>query len=241
VKRSADELGIPRVISPLDRHALEEALRIKDSRGGRVTVLSMDTPAAWEVLRETLALGADRAILLSHPALAGADTLATARCLAAAIKRLGEFDLILCGAWSYHGNTGQVGPQVAELLGIAHVSFATKLEFVAPDRLRARSEWNGNYVIVEAGLPLLVTVTESINIPRHVSLMGIVRARDREVLQWGLENLGLSPEQVGLAGSPSRVAGVSTLPLQRRGEVLQGDEEEVVRRLVQNLRELAVL
>ncbi len=241
VKRNADALGIPRVISPLDRNALEEALRVKDSRGGRVTVISMDTPAAAEVLKETLALGADRAILLSDRALAGADSLATARSLAAAIRQMGPFDLILCGAWSYHGNTGQVGPQIAELLELPHVSFVTRLDFVAPDRVRARSEWEDRYTVVEAGLPVLVTVTETINVPRHVSLMGIVRARDKQVAQWGLADLGLAPEEVGLAGSPSRVAGAAELPSRRRAEVLGGDDAEVARLLVARLRELAVV
>jgi len=239
--RCADEMGIPRVISTLDRHALEEALRIKDARGGRVTVLSMDTPAACDALRDTLAFGADQAILLSDPALAGADSLATARTLVSAINRLGSFDLVICGAWSYHGNTGQVGPQMAELLQLPHVSFVAELSFETPTKLLARSEWEGDFVVTEVELPVLITVVESINTPRHASMMGILQARDKQVLQWGLEKIGLKPEMVGLSGSPSLVVGSTTLQSARGGEILQGDDEEVVRQLVQNLRKLGLI
>lgn len=239
--RQADKLGIPRVISTLDRHALEEALRIKDSREAGVTVLSMDTPAACEALRDALALGADRAILLSDPALGGADSLATARTLVSAIDRLGGFDLVLCGAWSYHGNTGQVGPQMAELLRLPHVSFAAELKFETPTRLRVRSEWEGDFVVIEVDLPALITMVETMNTPRHASMMGILQARGKQVLQWGLEGIGLQPEVVGLAGSPSRVVGSTTLESKRAGEMLTGDEGEAVRQLVQKLRQLAVL
>ncbi len=241
VKRRADELAVPRVISPLDRHALEEALRIKEMLSGRVTVISMDTEAACDVLKETLALGADQAILLSDRTFAGADTLATARTLGAAIRSLEQYDLIICGSWSYHGNTGQVGPQLAEILGIAHVSFVTHLEFVNQSRLRLRSEWEDHFVVVEAELPLLITVTEAINEPRHASLMGILRAREKQLLRWGLKEVGLSVQKVGLSGSPSRVVGVSSLKSQRKGDILGGESEEAVNKLIQKLHELSVL
>jgi electron transfer flavoprotein alpha/beta subunit len=236
VQRKADKLGIKRVISPLDRNALEQALLIKDAHGGRVTVLSMDTMAAAEVLKETLAMGADQAILLSDKALAGADTLATACALAAAIGRLGDFDLVLCGAWSYHGNTGQVGPQLAEMLGIPHISYAAQLFLSNSHSMRARSERDGCFTLYELRLPALVTVNEGINTPRQATMMGVVRARDMQVLCWGLEELSLAAEQVGLAGSPSRVTGVRPLPTTRRGEILEGDPERAVAELVSLLR-----
>lgn len=239
--RQADQLGIPRVISTMDRHALEEALRIKDSRGGQVTVISMDTAAAYDSLKDTLALGADQAVLLSDRALAGADSLATSRTLVSAMNQLGSFDLILCGAWSYHGNTGQVGPQIAELLQLPHVSFVSELNFETPTRIRTRSEWESDYVVTEVELPALFTVVESINTPRHASMMGILQAREKQVLQWGLKEIGLASEMVGLAGSPSRVVGSTTLQSTRGGEILLGDEEETVRQLVQNLRKLGML
>jgi electron transfer flavoprotein beta subunit len=201
----------------------------------------MDTPAAYDALKDTLALGADQAILLSDPALAGADSLATSRTLVSGIKRLGNFDLILCGAWSYHGNTGQVGPQVAELLQLPHVSFVAELSFVDPTRLRLRSEWESDFVVTEVELPALLTVVESLNKPRHASMMGILQARDKQVHQWGLDEIGLVPEDVGLSGSPSRVVGSVTLQSMRQGEILQGEDEVAVRQLVQNLRKMGMI
>ena len=241
VRRKADEIGIPRVISPLDACALEEALRLREAHGGEVTVLTMDTRAASEVLRETLALGADRAVLVCDRSLAGADTLATARTLAAAIRSLGPYDLVLCGAWSYHGNTGQVGPQLAELLNIAHISFVSQLRFASPQRVRARSEWEDRFSVMEADLPLLVTVAEGINLPRRTSMMGILLAREKPILHLALAQLGLSAGEVGLAGSPTRVVGVSTLASKRKAQILQGDGGEPACRLIGILGESAVL
>jgi electron transfer flavoprotein beta subunit len=241
VTRGADAQGIPRVISPMDRLALDAALHVRGERPSRVTVLTMDSPAATEVLRQALALGADRAILLSDGALAGADTLATARTLAAAVGRLDGSDLLLCGAWSYHGNTGQVGPQLAALLGMAHISFATELTFLGARDLRVRREWAGRYAVVRASLPLLVTVSRPLAAPRQVSLMGIVQARTKTVEKWGLAELGLRPDQVGLAGSPSRVAGVAELSSNRRGEILGGAASEAAAILARRLREIGVM
>jgi electron transfer flavoprotein beta subunit len=161
--------------------------------------------------------------------------------LVSGIKRLGSFDLILCGAWSYHGNTGQVGPQVAELLQLPHVSFVAELSFVDPTRLRLRSEWESDFVVTEVELPALLTVVESLNKPRHASMMGILAARDKQVHQWGLDEIGLEPKDVGLSGSPSRVVGGATLQSMRQGEILQGDDEVVVQKLVQNLRKMGMI
>ena len=214
---------------------------MKEAHGGEVTVLTMDTHAASEVLREALALGADRSVLICDPALAGADTLATARTLAAAIRTLGPCDLILCGAWSYHGNTGQVGPQLAELLQIPHISFASKLDFISARTIRARSEGDNEFSILEADLPVLVTVVEAINVPRRASLLGILQARDRPILRMGLDQLDLLAGQVGLAGSPTRVVGATAVASKRRAEVIGGVSSEATSRLLEILRELAVL
>jgi len=241
VRRLADEIGIPRVIGPLDRNALEAALRLKELAGGRVRAMTMDSPAAEEALREALAWGADEAILISDPAFAGADTLATARSLAAAIRKCGPFDMVLCGAWSYHGNTGQVGPQLAAMLDVAHIPFVTHFEFVSDTRVRARSEWEGEYAIAEAGLPLLITVNETINQPRHATLMGIMGARGREILHWDAATLGLPADTVGLAGSPSRVTGIALMSTARKKEVMRGDPEAVVGQLLEKLRQEGVL
>ena len=236
VRREADRLGITRVMSPLDRHALEEALRIREARGGRVTTLTMDLPATQGVLLESLALGADRAVLLSDPAMAGADTLATARTLAAAIRKLGRHDLVLCGAYSYHGNTGQVGPQLAEMLALSHVPYVCELCFLATDSVKVTSELDDKYLIYEAKLPLLLTVTRALNEPRGISLMGIVRAREKELLAWRLADIGLEAGEVGQADSPTRVVGLSNLGVEREGRMLRGKPAEMVSGLIEHLR-----
>jgi electron transfer flavoprotein beta subunit len=228
------------VIGPLDRNALEAALRLKELAGGRVLVMTMDSPAASEALREALAWGADEAILISDPAFAGADTLATARTLAAAIRKCGPFDLVFCGAWSYHGNTGQVGPQLAAMLDVAHIPFVADFEFVSGRRLRARSEWEGEYAIVEADLPLLITVNETVN-RRDATLMGIMGARGREIIHWDAAALELPADKVGLAGSPSKVTGIAVIPTVRKKGILQGDPERVVGQLLEKLRQEGVL
>ena len=152
----------------------------------------MDTPAATEVLRQALALGADRAVLLSDRRLGGADSLATARTLAAAIRRLGPVDLVLCGAWSYHGNTGQVGPQLAELLGIAHVSFATRARVPQPTTgCGSAASWDQRYAVVEGDLPLLVTTTAAAQHAAPRVAHGHRAGPDKTVEQWGLDELGL--------------------------------------------------
>ncbi len=241
VQRQADNIGIPRVISPLDRNALEEALRIKDKWDVKITVFSMDTPAAESVLRETIALGADQAILLSDPAMAGADTLATARTLSAAVKKLNSWDLILCGAWNYHGNTGQTGVQLANFLEIPHLSYASKLDLISSSKLKVKTLWDGKYIIYEAAFPLLVTVLEDINTPRQASLGGILNAREKEVICWTCDDLDLSKDQVGIEGSPSKVTGVKKIDLTRKKEILKGDPKEKVQKLINELRKEAVL
>jgi electron transfer flavoprotein beta subunit len=241
VSREADQLGIARVMSPLDGHALEEAFRIREARGGRVTTLTMDLPAAQEVMLESLALGADRAVLLSDPGMAGADTLATARTLAAAITKLGRYDLVLCGAYSYHGNTGQVGPQLAELLSLPHIPYVCELSVLAPDCVKATSELDDRYLVYEARLPLLLTVTSALNEVRGVSLMGIVRAREKELVTWRLPDTGLEAGEAGQAISPTRVVGFSTFGAEREGQMLRGEPTAMVSGLLEHLRRRRVL
>jgi electron transfer flavoprotein beta subunit len=180
-------------------------------------------------------MGADRAILLTDPAFGGSDTLATARVLAAATEKLGHLDLILCGAFSYHGNTGQVGPQLAELLDLPCVTFVTRIELGEDHKVWARSEWENSYRVVEAELPVLLTVSGTLNRPRGVSLTGLVAARGKELLVWTAADVGVLPTEVGLAGSPTRVVGVTSIETKRARRVVEGEPGEVVRCLLEEL------
>lgn len=233
--------GVPRVISPLDKNALETALQIREKRGGSVRVVSMGSAGAAENLREALAIGADEVLFLSDPLCAGADTLATARALAAGVRYLGRFDLVLCGARSFYGSSGQVGPQVAELLGIPHVTQANGLEFIAEETLSISSGLEVGYAIVEGHLPLLVSVVKEINVPRGISLLGIVAARSKPLRVVTCADLGLSPDKVGLAGSATRMIGVFAPPNKRQGRILGGPAQEAVRTLVAELRSAGAL
>lgn len=253
VRRTAQDL----VMNLLDRHAVEEALTIRGDFGGEVTVVSMGPPEAVPALKESLALGVDRAVLLSDRAFAGADTLATSRALALGIKRLGEFDMVLAGAESSDGATGQVGAQLAELLGIPHVPKAVKIELysgVNPEPSSAGDTGRGEGVFamvtgeVECGLreyrvrlPALFTVSRKINEPKGVTMMGILKSRGKEVKVLGAADIGASPEEVGVKGSPTLIRDVEGPPPGRRGEIVSGDPDEAVRVLVEKLRAKGVL
>lgn len=234
--------GVEMVINPLDRHALEAALQIRQSLGGRVRVLSMAPLSTLEVLRETLALGADEAVLLSDRAFAGSDTLATVRVLAAGIRHWGIHpDLVLCGAESADGSTGQVGPQLAVLLGMASLSYVCGLEEVTPERVIARWQMEEGYARVEVRLPAVLTLTRTCNRPRGITMLGVVQARSKPLSVWTAADLGIDPSQVGLSGSPTQMGDIWMPESGRRQEILPGKPTEAVQALLERLRELAVL
>lgn len=233
--------GIPIIISPLDKNALEEALRIKEARGGKVTVISMGPANTVEVLASAFALGADEAVLLTDRAFAGADTLATAYALASGIKKLGNFDLILLGNESLDGSTGQVGPQVAEFLDIPHVTNVEKIDFVDENILRVRSKIEFGYMVIETRLPVALAVTKEINEPRIPSVFGALWATEKEAKQWSADGVGVDKDRIGLSGSPTYVPEVSTIEVQRRSEILKGKPAEIAKQLVEKLRADGVL
>lgn len=243
VRKVLQREGVETILNPLDRHALEAALQIRERLGGRIRTLSMAPPSAAEVLRETLALGADEALLLTDRAFAGADTLATAYVLAAGIRRWGMPDLVLCGAESVDGSTGQVGPQLAHFLGFAHLTYVCGLEEVTPERLVARWRMEDGYARVEVRLPAVLTVTREANRPRGMSLMGVVQARNRPLHVWSAVDLAgeIDPALCGLQGSPTQMGDMWMPQTGRRQERLVGEPEEVVRALLERLRALAVL
>lgn len=233
--------GIPNVLGLLDRCALEEALRIRDRHGGKVTVVSMAPASTSETLYQTLAMGADEVILLSDRGFAGADTLATSYVLAAGIKRLGQYDLVLCGDKSLDVGTGQVGPQVAEFLGIPHISHVQKLDLLQGGRVRVKAKTDDGHIILETDLPAVLAVHKGINEPRLISLMGLVEARGKEIKVWGASDLELDLSRVGLAGSPTQVAQVFMPQRKRRGELLQGETGEMVGSLLTRLERAGVM
>ena len=233
--------GIPSVINPIDMYALEEALRLKEKHGGNVTVISMAPPTAIDNLREAIAMGADEAILLSDRSFAGADTLATSYVLAAGIRKLGKFDLILCGNRSLDGGTGQVGPELAEFLGIPHITNVRKIDFINRRLIRVESAMEYGYALIEAQIPVVLTVVKGINTPRDIALNRISEAMRKEIKIWGMNDLEVDKNMVGLSGSPTQVVDVFVPEIKRRGEILDGAPEAVAKLLVKRLRQVGVL
>lgn len=236
---------VPAVINALDRNAIEQALVLREKHGGSVTLVTMAPPDAEDQVSEALAMGCDRACLLSDRAFAGGDTLATARVLAAAIRKLGApqrgshpaaaFDLVFCGAYSADGSTAQVGPQVAELLGIPDLTQVIALE-VRNEVVRARCQVDAGETVYEADLPAVATFTREANVPRLPTMRGIMHATQVSIERWTAADLGLSDDAIGLKGSPTQMLNVFTPPSGRKGEILQGTPNEVAARLVDRLR-----
>jgi electron transfer flavoprotein beta subunit len=233
--------GIPSIINPFDMYAIEEGLRLKERLGGEVTALSMGPPQAREALKEAIALGCDRGVLLSDRAFAGADTLATAYTLARAIEKLGGADLILCGKQASDGDTAQVGPGVAEELDLPHATYVRRIATIADGSIRVERLVEGGVEVVELTLPALLTVVKEINEPRLPSLKGIMRAKRTEVTVWKLDDLGADPARTGSAGSPTEVVKVFTPSLRQHGELLAGSPEEMAAALVERLQAARVV
>lgn len=196
--------GVENIMNPFDRHALEVALMMKDKFGAKVTCIAMGLPMAADVLKEAIAMGADDAALISDRALAGSDTLATSLTLAAAVKHLGQFDLVLCGKQAVDGDTAQVGPEMAEHLGIPQITGALKLDYVE-DRFIVERENESSVQTLACAAPLLVTVTKAEKEPRFASIKGKMKARKANIPTLTAADLGLDPAEVGLSGSPTQV------------------------------------
>jgi electron transfer flavoprotein beta subunit len=233
--------GIKNVVNPFDTYALEEGVRIKERYGGRVTAISMGPAQAEEVLRDAIATGADDAVLLSDGAFAGADTLATAYTLARAIDKLEQYELIICGRQTVDGDTGQVGPEVAEMLGIPFVAYVSKIEEVGDGYMRVKRMVEDGYEVMEAPLPAVLTVVKEINVPRLPSLRGLTRAKSAVIPVWTLHELGVDNNMVGLSGSATRVTKIFFPQRVSRGEIFQGELESQVSSLIDKLREAKVV
>jgi electron transfer flavoprotein alpha/beta subunit len=226
--------AIPAVINPLDRVAIEQAVRLKTERGGVVSVLTMAPPDAEDQLIEALAMGCDRAYLLTDVAFAGADTLATARCLSAAIRKIGEQDLVFCGGYSLDGSTAQVGPQVAELLGLPDLTHVLELQ-VAGSAVEVRCKAEEGPACYGTDLPALITFSTEATRPRLPSMVGLRKAIGTPITTWTAADLNLKPEEIGLRGSPTQMLNVFSASTGRKGEILQGTPDELATTLLGKL------
>jgi electron transfer flavoprotein beta subunit len=226
--------GVQSIVNPFDENAIEEALLLREKHGGAVIVLTMGPPQAEEALRSALAMGADEAVLLTSPDFGGADTLATSYTLAQTIRKIGEYDVIICGRQAFDGDTGQVGPGLAEHLGIPQITYAIGVE-VTDRKCRVRRLLENGFEVVEARMPVLMTVVKQINEPRHPRLRNVLAAKKKEVTVWGPEDIDVDPERCGLQGSPTRVVRVFKPERAWQGEMLEGSAEEQSQQLVEKL------
>ncbi|MBU0513525.1 MAG: electron transfer flavoprotein subunit beta/FixA family protein [Proteobacteria bacterium] len=227
--------GVASIINPFDLFALEAALRLKEAAGGTVTLLSMGPPQAEEALREGLGFGADEAVLLTDRAFAGADTWATSLTLAAAIRHLGPFDLVVCGKQAIDGDTAQVGPGLAQHLGWPFVAGVKAFEVPGEGRLRLSRMMDDGYQVVEMDLPGLLTVVREVGEPRPPSLKAKMRAKKAEIKSLGAADLGLDEGRVGLAGSFTQVVKVFAPTLRAEREMIEGEAAVQARRVLDKL------
>jgi electron transfer flavoprotein beta subunit len=233
-----DREGIPSTINPLDRNALEAALRLRESEGGEVVVVGMAPPDTQSVMREALAMGADQAILLSDIAFAGSDTLSTAHIISSAIRKLGSFDVVLCGDETTDGGTAQVSSQIGEFLDVPNVMHVSAIESVGDGDFKVRSQIEHGYVVIEIKPPMVLSVVKDVNKPRYVTLMNILEAEQKDLQMWSSKALDLTEPWVGLSGSPTEMMGLSTPESKTRAEMLPGDPKQQAAELADRLHRL---
>ena len=229
--------GVKSIINPFDMYAIEEAVRLKEKFGGKATVISMGPPQAEAALKEAISMGIDEGILISDRAFAGSDTWATSFTLTAAIKKIGAFDLILCGKQASDGDTAQIGPGIAMHLDIPQVTYVKKIEEVKGNVMRVERMMEEGFEIIEIPLPALLTVVKEINEPRIPSLRGMMRAKSAKVALWTQKELNLDPQKIGLTGSPTQVVKIFTPPSRIGGQILKGEAPEVAEQLVKLLKQ----
>jgi electron transfer flavoprotein beta subunit len=231
----------PKKISDFDKNALEEAIRIKEKHGGEVFTVTVGPEDAKTTLREALAMGADKAYLISDEIFENSDTLATSYILAEAVKKIGDFDLILCGEASIDSFSAQVGPRLAERLGVPLITYARKLDLEG-DVVTAERGLEDCSETLKAKLPALVTVTREINEPRIPSLMAIMKASKKEIVMWKAADLNIPAEKVGETGSAVQVLDVLAPKMERKRTVIKGETAmEIAEKLAKALIQEGVI
>lgn len=233
--------GVPSIINHDDKNALEEAIKIKDGRDDvTITVVCMGPPQADVALREALAMGADEAILLSDRAFGGSDTWATSYIIAEAIKIIGDYDIIFCGRQAIDGDTAQVGPQIAEKLGIPQITYVQNFKLDG-DKITCERALEDGYQIVETTMPCLLTAIKDLNEPRYPSVGGIFDAYEKEVKVWGINEVPIDTAKAGLKGSPTNVFKTFSPEPKGAGVMLEGADKETVKDLIARLQAKHIL
>ncbi len=229
--------GVKSIINPFDMYAIEEGVRLKEKFGGKVTVITMGPPQAEAALREAISMGIDEGILVSDRAFAGSDTWATSFTLSSAIKKIGSFDMIICGKQASDGDTAQVGPGISAHVDIPQVTYVKKIEEIKDSSIRVERMTEEGYEIVQSPLPVLLTVVKEINEPRLASLKGMMRAKQAKITHWTAKDIEADPQYLGLNGSPTQVVKIFTPPPRSGGQMLQGEVPEIAEKLVELIKD----
>lgn len=234
--------GVESILNHDDANALEQALKIKDENPDTtVTVITMGPPQAKEMLQECIAMGADEAILLSDRALGGSDTWATSNALATGIRKIGDYDLIFAGRQAIDGDTAQVGPQIAEKLGLAQVTYVKEFRMEGKDIYVKRALEDG-YEELKVKLPCVLTAIKELNTPRYMSIRGILKGAKAEIKVWGAEEIGVDKSTVGLKASPTNVFRSFTPKPKGKGITVEGDTaKELAENLLTDLRKKHII
>ena len=241
VTRTLTRCDVPLVLNPLDKNAMEAALQLKELLDARVLVLSMGPPEAGKIVKECLAMGADQGVLLCDRAFAGADAYATAYTLAKGVEKIGAYDVVFCGMASSDGSTELVGPELAAFLKIPVATMVQEIVEFGGEWWKVKATLENGYRLVRVKLPAVFTVTREMNTPRTLSFSGIVKARRKEITQWGISDLDVPEASAGLKGSPTTVSDMTTTDSKREAEIIAGTREEKAERLVRKLAEAGVI
>ena len=232
--------GIPSIVNPMDRNAIEAALSIREQVGGKVIVISMCPEFSKLQIKECLAMGADEGYILSDRAFGGADTFATSYTLAQGIKKIGiEADLILAGSASVDGATAQMVSQIGEWLELPHMSDI--IDMAVRETTVEVKRWTPNgYALYEIELPAVIGVDKRMNNPRYTTAYGVVACRDKNITVWGKDDLDVDEKYIGLAGSPTQPGELHEPDMNRAGKILEGDASEVTEQIIEILRKKGI-
>ncbi len=232
--------GVESIINPFDTYAIEEGVRLKERFGGKVTVVTMGPPQAETALKEAISLGCDEAVLVSDRKFAGSDTWATSYTLSSAIRKIGSFDIIICGKQASDGDTAQVGPGISMHLGVPQVTYVKKIEEISANKAKVERMTEEGYDVIETPIPCLLTVVKEINTPRLPSLKGMMKAKSAKIIKWTADDIKCDPKSIGLDGSPTRVVKIFTPPPRKGGQILKGEAVELSKELVELLKDIVI-
>ena len=233
--------GVSPVINPFDENAVEAALRIKDAQGAKITAITMGINLLRDVIKKPLSMGADELILLEDEAFSEGDSWSTAYALAMAIKKIGDYDLILCGREASDTNAGQVGSGIADILGLPNVTLAQKID-ITDSKARVERVTADGYEVIEVNLPALITVSNEFGEARYPTIKGIMAAKKIEPVTWKPADIGIEPSQIGIIGRRTKILKLFQPVHEGKCEIVEGESpEEAAVNLALKLREAKIL